>query len=67
MSRTLLIRSYLLNPLVPNVPFLYPLKTSEKPYGFFMFSRGKEGCIGNEWIKKSLKEGFTFCAVTSGP
>ena len=27
-----------LNPFVPNAPFLYSLKTSEKPYGFLIFS-----------------------------
>ena len=26
------------NPLQPSVAFLYPLKTSEKPKGFLMFS-----------------------------
>ena len=33
---------YDVNPFVPNVPFLYPLKTTEKPYGFLLFSRGRE-------------------------
>ena len=30
------------NPLVPNEPFLYPLKTSENLMVFLMFSRGRE-------------------------
>ena len=34
--------SFMFNPFVSNAPFLYPLKTSEKPYGFLMFSRGRE-------------------------
>ena len=33
---------YDVNPFVPNVPFLYPLKATEKPYGFLLFSRGRE-------------------------
>ena len=32
----------MIDPFVPNGPFLYPLKTSEKPYGFLMFSGGRE-------------------------
>ena len=30
------------NPLQPSVAFLYPLKTSEKPLDFLMFSGGIE-------------------------
>ena len=33
-----------INLFVPNVPFLYPLKTSEN-------LTVKNGCIGNEWVK----------------
>ena len=31
-----------LNPFIPNAPFLYPLKTSEKPYDFLIFSGARE-------------------------
>ena len=30
------------NPFVPNESFFYHLKTSKKPYGFLMFSGGRE-------------------------
>ena len=29
-----------------------PSLPTEKPYGFLMFSGGREGCIGNEWVKR---------------
>ena len=40
-----------LNAFVPNVPFLYPLKTSEtrKPV-FWRFQGVEKGSIGNEWL-----------------
>ena len=38
-----LMSNYLtLNPFVPNAPLLYPLRTSEKPYGFLVFSGGRK-------------------------
>ena len=37
----------LLNPFVPNAPFLYPLRFSD----VFRGGGGVEkGCIGNEWV-----------------
>ena len=36
------------NSFVPNVPFLQPLKTSEKV--FWRFQRIQKGCIGNKWV-----------------
>ena len=36
------------NPFVPNAPFLYPLKTSEN--FFWCFQGVDKGCIGNEWV-----------------
>ena len=33
---------FILNPSLPNAPFLYSLKTSKKPYDFLIFSRGRE-------------------------
>ena len=46
-----------LNPFVPKAPSLYPLKTSEniyqKRYGFLMFSRGREICIGTNGLMRN--------------
>ena len=36
--------SFYLNPFIPNVPFLYPLKTSENRKGV------ENGCIRNKWV-----------------
>ena len=33
-----------INPIVPNAPFLYPVKTSENCKGV------EKGCIGDEWV-----------------
>ena len=42
-SPKLFLMFYLsINPFVPNVPFLYPPKNIRKPYGFLIFSRGRE-------------------------
>ena len=38
----------ILNPFVPNAPFLYPLKTSENLTAFCCFQCVEEGCIKNE-------------------
>ena len=38
-----------INPFVPNAPFLYPLKTSENPTVFWCFQGLEKGCIGNKW------------------
>ena len=35
-------RTKYVNPFAPNEHFLYRLKTSEKSYGFLIFSRGRE-------------------------
>ena len=35
------------NPIVPNAPLFYPLKTSENLQGV------KKGCIWNKWVKVS--------------
>ena len=40
-----------LNPLLPNAPFPYPLKTSENFTVFQCFQGVEKGCIGNEWVK----------------
>ena len=42
----------LLNPFVPNKPFLYPLKTSENLKVLWCFQGVKKGCIGNKWLKR---------------
>ena len=43
----LLIR---VNPLVPNAPFLYPLKTSENRNVFRCFQKVEKECMGNKWV-----------------
>ena len=40
----------LINPFVPNAPFLYPLKTSEKFTVFLCFQWVEKGCIRNGWV-----------------
>ena len=49
--------NFVLNPFVPNTPFLYPLKTSENRKVFRCFQEAEWRCIGNEWVKiwKSMK------------
>ena len=37
---------------VPNAPFLYPLKTSEKLTVFWCFQLVEKRYIGNEWIRQ---------------
>ena len=43
---------------VPSAPFFYPLKTSENR---LMFSGGKNGCIGSEWVKMYKREPLEKC------
>ena len=38
----------IINPFVPNEPFLYPLKTSENRKIFRCFNGVQKGCIGNK-------------------
>ena len=45
-----------INPFAPNVPFLYPLKTSENCEVFWCFQGVEKACGGNEWVKQSLKD-----------
>ena len=45
--------NWVLNPFVPNVFFLYPLKTSEKR----KFQGLQKGFIGNKWVQLSLSWG----------
>ena len=46
--------SYNFDPFVPNVQFLYSLKTSEKLTVFWYFQGLEKGCIGtNEWVKRN--------------
>ena len=42
--------SMLINPFVPNAPFLYTLKTSENLKVFLYFQGVEKECIGNEWV-----------------
>ena len=39
-----------INPFVPNVSFLYSLKTSENLTVFWCFQGVEKGCIENEWV-----------------
>ena len=41
------------NPFVPNVPFPYPLKTSENLTVFWRFQGVEKGGTGNKWVKYS--------------
>ena len=49
------------NPFAPNVPFLYPLKTSENLTVFWYFQGVEKGCIGNKWVKVSVEP--IYCAI----
>ena len=49
----------LLNPFVPNAPFLYLLKTSENRKFFWYFQGLEKGCIGNEWVNGDLSRLFS--------
>ena len=40
-----------INSLVPNSPFLYPLKHRKTLTVFWCFQGIEKGCIGNEWVK----------------
>ena len=44
---------WLFNPFVPNVFFLYPLKTENRKVTWCLQGI-KEGCIGNKWVKLTL-------------
>ena len=48
----------MVNPFVPNAPFLYPLKTSENLTFFGYFQSVGKGCTGNEWIKVFLQDSY---------
>ena len=48
---------FFINPFVPNVPFLYPLKTSENLAVFRRFLGLGKGCIGNKWVKRQSSGG----------
>ena len=41
--------------MVPNAPFLYPLKTTENHKVFWFFQGVEKWCIKNEWVKSNLK------------
>ena len=42
---------FLINPVIPNAPFLYPLKTENRKV-FWYFQEIEKGCIGNEWVNQ---------------
>ena len=43
-------RYFEVNPIVPNTPCLYPLKTSQKLTVFWCFQGVEKGYIGNKWV-----------------
>ena len=43
-----------INPFVPNVPFLYPLKTSENLIVFCCFLGVEKGRIGKKWVNPGV-------------
>ena len=43
----------ILNPFVPDAPFLYPLETSENRNFFWCFQGVEKECIGNKWVNES--------------
>ena len=53
-----------LNSFVPNAPFLYPLKTSEKWKVFYCFQGVEKWCIGKKWVNfhvlKFEKKNFIY-------
>ena len=53
-DHTIIPKSFTVNQLAPNAPFLYPLKTSEN-LTVFCFQGVQKGCIGNEWVNKAKK------------
>ena len=56
MSQTLSVKYdifLLINPFVPNAPFLYPLKTSENGKAFWCFQEIEKGCTGNKWVSNT--------------
>ena len=61
----------LIDPFLANVPFLYPLKTSVKPFAFLMFSGGrtKEYCTEMNTYKYILTNkihmnlGYPHCYI----
>ena len=49
----LVLENLKINPFVPNAPFLYLLKTSEKCKVFWCFQGLEKGCIGDEWVNNN--------------
>ena len=53
-----------LNSFIPNAPFLYPLKTSEKWKVFYCFQGVEKWCIGKKWVNfhvlKFEKKNFIY-------
>ena len=48
----------LINPFIPNAPFLYPLKTSENRKVFWCFQGMEKGCMGDKWVNCKNKIRF---------
>ena len=56
----------LLNPFVPNAPFLYPLKTSENCKVIWCFHEVEKECIGNRWVKLAAECKFALSSKIDG-
>ena len=54
----------LINPFVPNAPFLFPVKTSENLKVFWRFQGVEKLCIGNKWVNYSLATILIYEAPT---
>ena len=50
----------IINPFVPNAPFLYPLKTSENPKVFGCFLGVEKGCIGSKWVSVDIRHPLEY-------
>ena len=50
LSKMVFVQLFIINSLVPNAPFLHPLKTSENHKFFWCFQGVEKGCIGSKWV-----------------
>ena len=55
-----------INPFVPNIPFLYPLKTSENRKAFWYFQWLEKRCLWNKWIKLKIQKWHSKNIVGKG-
>ena len=55
----------ILNPFVPNAPFLYLLKTLGNRKAFWCFQGVDKGCIGNEWVDNAVMCNTPICTIVN--